>query len=419
MDTLTGTGGIRRLLVTMPPRHGKSEFCSKCLPAWYLGTFPDRRIILTSYEAGFAAEWGRKSRELLELNGQRVFGVKVRSDSRAADRWNIWGHEGGMATAGRGGSVTGKGADLLLVDDPIKNAEEAASETIRESLWEWYLSTAHTRLEPDGAIIVVQTCWNEKDLAGRIRAGETNERWRFANFPAIAEEGDLLGRKPGEALWPERWPLDVLTAKRDAVRAYWWASLYQQRPAPREGGMFRRAKVKIQKAAPRNMRALVRAWDKGGTEGGGDPTAGVLMGELDGIYYVCDVTRGQWSHGQRDDNIDLTASLDVTAWGEKVRIALEQEPGSGGKQSAEISVRRLAGYRVTAERASGSKEIRADQFASQWDAGNVVLIEGPWNADYLDELCSFPNGANDDQVDASSLAFNKLANRKQFFVAGV
>jgi predicted phage terminase large subunit-like protein len=216
-----------RLLVQMPPRHGKSEYLSKYLPSHYLGTFPDRRVILTSYEAGFAAQWGRKARTLTEEFGNDIFGVKVASNSSAADRWDIEGREGGMQTAGAGGAITGKGADLLIVDDPFKNWEEAMSPTIRDKVWDWWQSTAYTRLEPGGSAIVLQTRWHQDDLIGRLQKAQATgheyaEQWEIVHFPAINEDG--------EALWPERYNINRLRQIEYAEGPYKWSCLYQQKP---------------------------------------------------------------------------------------------------------------------------------------------------------------------------------------------
>lgn len=235
------TGGIKRLLITMPPRHGKSLLTSEMFPAWYLGTFPDRRIILASYEADFAATWGRKARTILEEHGQ-LFGVQVDKRSSAADRWDIEGRRGGMVTAGVAGPITGKGADVLLVDDPVKNSEEANSYTIRQKNWDWYQSTAYTRLEPNGAVILIQTRWHGDDLAGRVlKEGEREgEKWDILDLPALARVGDPLDRDPGAALWPERFDVRRLREIRKAIGEYFWAALYQQRPTEDEGGRVKR-----------------------------------------------------------------------------------------------------------------------------------------------------------------------------------
>lgn len=232
-------GETTRLLVTVPPRHGKSTLSSHYFPAWYLGMYPDRRVLLAGYEADFASSWGRKARNVLERYG-RSFGVEVDHRSSAADRWDISGRAGGMATAGIGGPLTGKGADLLLIDDPVKNAEEAGSETYREKAWEWYASTAFTRLEPNGSIIVIQTRWHEDDLAGRILKN-SKERWEVIRLSALAEEGDYLGRQPGEALWPERYDRESLLNIKQEIGSYWFSALYQQDPEPVGEGRFDKA----------------------------------------------------------------------------------------------------------------------------------------------------------------------------------
>ena len=221
----------------MPPRHGKSLLVSQYSPAWFLGRWPDNRVILASYEAELAKGWGRKARDVLAEFGGRLFGVGLRDDSYAADRWDLAGHVGGMVTAGVGGPITGRGADLLIIDDPVKNAEEARSPTQREKTWDWYLSTAYTRLSPDGAVVLVMTRWHMDDLASRIlkHAKETGERWDVVKLPALAGDLDQMGRLPGEALWPERYPADRLRAIEQDVGPYWWSSLYQQDDVP-EGG---------------------------------------------------------------------------------------------------------------------------------------------------------------------------------------
>ena len=237
-------GKTPRLLITMPPRHGKSLLTSQYFPAWYLGNYPARRVILASYEADFAAGWGRKARDLLEEHGPSLFGISIRKDSKAADRWEIAHHGGGMITAGVGGAITGRGSNILIIDDPVKNAEEANSETYREKTWEWYTSTAYTRLEPGGAVILIMTRWHEGDLAGRILAQQsepTSDSWRVLNLPALAEDRDALGRAPGEPLWPERFTALDFSRIRQTIGGYFFSALYGQRPTPAEGGLFKRS----------------------------------------------------------------------------------------------------------------------------------------------------------------------------------
>lgn len=229
-------GRLDGLAVSMPPQHGKSELCSKYLPAWYLGNFPDRRVILVSYEADFAASWGRKARELLTEHGG-AFGVSIASRSAAARRWDIAGREGGMSTAGVGGPITGKGAHLLIIDDPIKNDAEARSPHCREKQWEWWQSVASTRLRPGGLTVVVQTRWHRDDLTGKIlaQAAEAGRTWRQIKLTALAEPNDPLGRPIGAPLWPEVYTLERLEAIRATRTNYYWQALYQQSPVT-DGG---------------------------------------------------------------------------------------------------------------------------------------------------------------------------------------
>lgn len=234
-DAIDGTTPERIIIIEAPPRHGKSEFCSRWLPAWYLGDKPNNRVILASYSAKLATNFGRSARDHLTNHGHRFgYSIKVRDDSRAASGWNLAGYDGGMITAGVGGPITGFGANLAIIDDPIKNAQDALSDAIRETQVEWFKSTLWTRLEPESVLLVIQTRWHKDDLAGWILAHARDELGvpvKHLSFPALAiDENDPLGRKPGEALWPERWPVEALELKRKMNAGYWWEALYQQRP---------------------------------------------------------------------------------------------------------------------------------------------------------------------------------------------
>jgi len=224
--------GPRIIVIEAPPRHGKSEYISKYLPAWQAATRPNHRTILTSYETKFARSWGQKARNLVQEHSD-ILGVQVDKWRKAAADWGIAGHDGGMITAGAGGALTGYGANLLILDDTIKNAEQALSPTIREGLWDWMQTTALTRVEPGGLTILMQTRWHNDDLSGKTLAAAASGEGPPVNrirLPAIAEADDWLGRAEGEALWPARFPLDVLEQKRRAMDAYWWEALYQQAP---------------------------------------------------------------------------------------------------------------------------------------------------------------------------------------------
>jgi len=228
--------GGARLVLSMPPRHGKSWYCSRSLPAWYLALYPERNVILASYEATFASTWGRQVRNFFQDNGPTL-GVALAQDSLASDRWSTV-QGGGMFTTGIGGPITGRGAQLIVIDDPVKNWEEARSETIRQAHIDWFNSTLYTRCEPGASIVVLMTRWHEQDLAGYLLS-EHSDNWKEIRFPAIAEAGDALGRKKGEALCPERYDIDALKKIQRSLGPNMFASLYQQRPVPLEGDIFK------------------------------------------------------------------------------------------------------------------------------------------------------------------------------------
>lgn len=225
-------GRSPRLIVTLPPRHGKSELISKWTPTWFLENWPWKKVILASYEADFAATWGRKVRDLIVRNSD-VLNCKLDPNTSAANNW-FTEDGGGMATAGVGGPITGKGADLFIIDDALKNSQEANSYTIREKLWEWYMSTARTRLEPGAGMIIMFTRWHRDDLIGRLLQkmyegdGET---WEVVNFPAMAVDDDVLGRKRGDPLWPERYDKAALLSLKGSMSPKVWSALFQQDPS--------------------------------------------------------------------------------------------------------------------------------------------------------------------------------------------
>lgn len=396
-------GSIRRLLVTVPPRHGKSELCSIRFPAWYLGRNPDRRVVIASYAADLANRFSKQVRSVVDGERfQRVFpNVKLDPTSRSADTWDIHNYRGGLKAVGVGGPLTGHGANLLIIDDPVKNREEANSEVYRESVWAWYTSTAYTRLEDAGCIALVMTRWHEDDLMGRLieaQRSPNSDKWAVLHLPAISEAG--------LPLWAEKYTLEDLERIRANVGGYDWSALYQGRPTPKEGAFFKVGLIEVVDAVPANAERC-RGWDKAATEGGGDYTAGVKLAAYEGFYFIEDVQRGRWDTSERDSNIRQVSELD----GRSCQIIGEQEPGSGGKDAAKAFVRMLAGFVVRTETSTQNKEARADSFSSQVNAGNVKMLRGAWNRDLIEEMRTFPLGKHDDQVDAVSLAFNRLADK--------
>lgn len=405
------SGEIKRLLIQLPPRHSKSELISRLFSAYYLMRNPTHFVGINSYSAELAYTLSRASRE----NFIRC-GGEVKGDVAAVKHWET-AQGGGMWAAGVGGSITGKGFHLGIIDDPLKNSEEANSEVIREKHKDWYSSTFYTRAEPDAAIIVIQTRWNEDDLTGWLlseEAGDEPEQWHVVCLPATAEplmkfpesctvEPDFRDHD-GQALCPERYPADKLRKIAARIGEYHFGALYQQRPTGKTGSFFDVSKLQIVDAVPVGGRRAM-GWDKAATPDGGDFTEGVEMLKApDDLFYILDNVSGQWNTATRDATIRQTAELK----GRSVKHIGEQEPGSGGVESAENFIRLLVGFPVSNERATTNKSARADPFSSQVNAGNVRLLRGEWNKKYIDQLRAFPHGKHDDKVDASSLAFNEL-----------
>lgn len=406
-------GELKRLMVFMPPRHGKSELTSKRFPAWFMGRNPQKQIITASYGATLAQGFGRDVRNIV---GSPEFaalfpGVGVASDSSARDNWHT--NKGGIYTAmGVGGGLTGKGAHVALIDDPVKDRQDAESPVIREATWDWYRSVLRTRLMPGGAIVLVLTRWHPDDLAGRLldeMENGTGERWEVLSLPAICDaEPDPIGRDIGDALWPDVFPVSELHQIEKSVGPREWSALYQQHPTPGDGVLFKTDMISIVDAPPASG-VVFRRWDLAATKqiGTRDPdwTAGVkMLRTYEGRYCILDIVRLRGTPDEVEAVITATASRD----GQQVPIVLPQDPGQAGVAQVQYLTRRLAGYRVESVRETGDKATRAAPFASQVNAGNVSLVRAPWNRAFLEEAAQFPAGTHDDQIDAASGAFDML-----------
>lgn len=399
----------------MPPRHGKSQLISEYFTAWYLGVFPERRVILASYAADFAAQWGRKSRDVLMEYGPSLFGVSVRDDSSAAHAWNIAGHTGGMDTAGVGGPITGKGASLLVIDDPVKNWEEASSETVRQKQDDWYQSTAYTRLTPDGAVILVMTRWHEDDLVGRLlkRQEQEGDQWRVIELPAICEnhEADPLGRPGGAALWPEQgWDNKRLAQIKANSDPRIWAALYAQKPRPAGGVIFKDSHF-ITRYAPFDWNTpserpsysavfqfIDSAWKTGAAN---DYSVIGTVGVTATEYHLLNIWRG------RVDFDSLIAAIKAQAQIYKPYGIFVEDKASGISVIQTLSNNTrlpINGYQP-----QGGKEYRAMLATPTLAAGKYLVPEhAPWLTDFINECLAFPNGAKDDQVDVLSMSVNIL-----------
>ena len=406
LDKVT-TGECKRLMLFLPPRHGKSELATIHYTAYRLLVDQSLRVIIGAYNHSLACTFSRQTRRIA-----KEFGFSFSDDQNKQNQWSSE-HGGGLYAVGVGSGVTGYGADLVIIDDPVKSRAEAESPTYRSRVMDWYQNDLYTRLHPGAAIVLIMTRWHSLDLAGQLleQANEGGEQWEVVSLPAIAEEDDLIGRQPGEALWPERYSVEDFERIKKTVGSYAFSALYQQTPTPRDGGFFKPEWFKIVEPAPIPPNSnLCRAWDTAATVGGGDYTAGVWMVRTGDTYRVKHVSRGQWSPATRRTIQRQIAETD----GRETIVHLAQDPGSAGVDQVQHDTRNLIGYGVISKRPTGSKEVRAMPMAAAFESGSIELERGDWNRDFIDELCSFPTGKHDDQVDAAADAFSYLSSIQPF-----
>lgn len=453
-------GELKRGLIIAPPGHAKSEWCSKVFPAWYLGKHPDKHLIGASATASLANLFSVAVRDTIEQNPdyQLVF-PEARPDRDkgwAEFEWFLWrddraDKDATYTAAGVDGPVIGRRADGVIIDDPY-NEEIANSPTAQKRVKTWFGRTMMSRLKRYAWALVIMTRWVPDDLAQDL----ISQGWLTVHMPARCPSGaearifgkpedveavrsrltsagfdqaqELASEELKEAgspetsvgirvhlhddpaLWPEEQPEEALEQKRKEVGSAIFEAMFQGNPkALRTGGKFKREWFEIIEAAPAGIRK-VRYWDLAATEPkpGKDPdwTVGALVGEKDGVYYICDIKRTRTTPRGVEALIKQTAELD----GRAVEIWMEQEPGSSGVNTIDHYAREvLKGYAFRGNKTTGSKEIRANPVSAAAEAGNVKLVRGAWVSDFLDEIEAFPNGPHDDQVDAVSGAFEMLA----------
>ena len=416
---------ILRLMVFEPPRHGKSELVSRKLPAYILGRDPDASIIATSYSDDLAARMNRDAQRIISspaysvvfpqttLAGQSNQLTASGSYIRNSGLFEIVGRRGVYRSAGVGGSITGMGGDYVIIDDPIRNREDAASKVLRDKTWEWYTSTLYTRLEKDGAILLTMTRWHEDDLAGRLlNLMETDpaaDQWTVLNFPAIAEAVRHPDdpRSEGEALWPEKYTAKQLEAFKASIGSYDWNALYQQRPAPLEGGLFDRKHWQYWRELPPKLTDWVQSWDCAFKA---TSTSDFVVGQVwarDGANcYLVDQIRQRMTFTETMESIRLMSQLYPST-----RRKLIEDKANG---SAVIDAlkREIPGLIPVQPR--GGKESRAASISAAVESGNVYLPhKARWLGDFIEECAAFPNAAHDDQVDAMSQALIFLQRRSR------
>lgn len=397
-------GECTRLIINIPPRYSKTELAVVMFMAWCLGRHPDSEFIHTSYSGTLAGNNTANCRALVQSDFyRRVFpDVKLSKESSAKGDWRTT--EGGVIYAqGSGGTITGFGAGKLrkgfggaiIIDDPHK-ADEASSDTIRQNVIDWFGNTLESRGNGENRstpIILIMQRLHEADLSGFLLAGGNGEKWEHVSLPALSDDG--------VALWPLKHTAEQLRSMERA-NPYVFAGQYMQRPAPLAGGEFKPDMLEIVDAIPAGTR-FYRGWDLAGTKGGGDYTAGGKLGVCpDGTYIIADMARDQLDPGDVERLIKNTASAD----GKACNIAIPQDPGQAGKAQIRGLTTLLGGYPVSSKPVSGDKVTRARPLAAQVNIGNVRMLRGGWNDALKAEMRNFPNGKNDDQVDALSLAFD-------------
>jgi len=410
-------GKIKRLIINMPPRHTKSEFASYLLPAWFLGKYPGKKIIQTSNTAELAVGFGRKVRNLVSSEQyHKIFpNVNLRSDSKAAGRWAT-NQNGEYFAIGVGGTVTGKGADLLIIDDPHSEQEAALASgdpTVFDRVYEWYTSGPRQRLQPGGAIIVVMTRWSKKDLTGRIVQSsidrEGNDEWEIIDFPAIMPSGNPL--------WPQFWSLEELEALRSELPAGKWNAQYQQSPTSEEGAIIKREWWQLwEKEDPPRCEYIIQSWD----------TAFTKNERSD--YSAC-TTWGVFYMDENEDNahiIMLDAFKRRMEFPELKKVAFdmykEWEPdafvveakASGAPLIYELRAMGIPVQEFTPSRGN-DKMVRINSISDLFASGKVWAPGTRWADEVIEEMAAFPNSDHDDLVDSTTQALIRF--RKGGFIS--
>ncbi|MCB0134197.1 MAG: terminase family protein [Caldilineaceae bacterium] len=459
-----------RLMLLMPPRHGKSELASRMFPSWHLGRFPDHEFIACSYNVSLAMSFSRKVKEVMsDPVYQGIFETRLHPDFQAAEEWAISGHRGGYVAAGVGGGITGKGAHVLTIDDPIKNAEEAASADLREKLWEWYTSTAYTRLAPGGGVLIIQTWWHDDDLAGRVQQAMKDDpeadQFEVVKYPAIAEADEWLDmatqelirvehsepalvndedpdqvaqvssaaakrapdapegtactlkllRPKGGALHPERYNLRRLRQIKRTLPTQWWSALYQQNPVPDEGVYFTKDMFR-QAAPPRLSESYVCvAFDFAiGEKQQNDYTVGtVSLLDSDDMMHFVDRVRFR----SADADYIVRSMLALCRKWHNPSIQLGVEDGQiyraiSGPLKREMARQRLYPSLVLLKPIT-DKQARARTLQGRMQQGLVSFSDkAEWYDQMRTEMLRFPSGVHDDQVDSAAWNAIMVAERQ-------
>ena len=390
-------GEIDRLMLLVPPRHGKSELASRKFPGYYLGRHPEKQIASASASADLASDFGRDVRNLIQSPEYRsIFDTRLAEDSQAKNKWHT--NRGGIYySLGVGGQFMGRGADVLLIDDPFSNMAEAQSEVVRKAVWDWYTGTAYNRLQPNGAIVVINHRMHEDDLTGHLLAQQAagGDQWHVVELPAISERG--------EALWPDAYPIEALERIRSNTLSRFWSGLYQQNPVPEEGTYFKAEWLKTYTVPPpRSELHVYGASDYAVTADGGDYTVHIVVGvDSEERMYVLDLWRRQTSSDVWVDAFcDLVIDHKPIAWAEETG----QIKASVGPFLTAQQIKRKAWVHREQFPTRGDKAVRAQSIRGRMALlGLYVPVGASWLSEFRSELLSFDAGKHDDQVDALGL----------------
>ena len=409
-----------RLMLTMPPRSGKTEIVSRRFPAYVFGRYPDTSIIATSYAADLASRNNRDVQKIMDdipygeiFPQSKLYGKNIRSNVqgtylRNSDIFEVVGHKGVYKSAGIGGGITGMGGDILIVDDVFKDRSEADSPTIRNKVYNWYTSTLYTRLSPGGGILIIMTRWHTDDLCGRLLEKDKDaKKWEVIEYPAIATH-DEPHRKKGEALHPERYDLEQLLQIKSDIGSRDWEALYQQKPTVDGGTVFRKEWFKYWNVLPSRFDTMITSWDMTfkGTDGT-DYVVGQVWGRKGADCYLIDQVRKRMSFTET-----LHEFIKLSNKYPKALKKLVEDKANG---SAVIDTLKNTVQGITPIEPDGGKVSRAYAVTPMLEAGNVYIpspLVCPWIEDYITELINFPVVAHDDQVDATTQALRELQQHK-------
>jgi len=413
-----------KMLLMAPPQHGKSRAVQDFL-SWVSGKNNSLRSIFASFSADLGVNTNNVIQRTMDDEKYRLtFPLTQLSPLQGGERSGRYIRNsnllefidavGSFRNTTVEGQINGKSLDLGVIDDPIKGRQEAQSPQNRDKVWAWLMDDFFSRFDDNAGMLMIMTRWHMDDPAGRFIQHFPNTK--VLRYPALATARSIKEnnepRQIGDVLFPEFKSKEFILERKGAYTAASWESLYQQDPIIAGGGFFPIAQFKIVASFSRkDIKRSVRYWDKAGTMDGGAYTAGVLMHLMnDGMYIVEDVVRGQWDAYTRESRIRQTAEMDAANG--RTEQWLEQEPGSGGLESAERSIQNLSGLLAFKDKVTGDKETRAEPYAAQQQGGNIQLLRKPWNRDFINEHETFPTGKYKDQVDAAAGAFAKLITKK-------